>query len=109
MDELTEQELNNFHSNQLLNDYMKDSAKYYANNPEARKKKLAYDKEFQKAPDQVKKRVALNKYNKDHGSKGDGLDAFHKGGKIVGTKKASANRGSKSDSPGDKRARGSKK
>lgn len=87
---------------------MKDSAKYYASNPKARKKKLEYDKEFQKSPAQVKKRVELNKFNREKGTagNGDGKDAAHKGGKIVGFKKASANRGSKSDSPGDKRARG---
>src|SRR6187551_3043986 len=108
MDELTEDLLSNLYQNQLLNDFMKDSAKYYASNPKARKKKLEYDKEFQKAPTQVKKRVELNKYNREKGTvgNGDGKDAYHKNGKIAGTKKASANRGSKTDSPGDKRARG---
>lgn len=53
----------------------------------------------------------MNKYNREKGTygNGDGLDAKHVGKKIVGFKKASANRGSKSDSPGDKRARGGKK
>jgi hypothetical protein len=58
----------------------------------------------------IAKRQALNKYNRDHGTygNGDGLDAYHKSGKVVGFKKASANRGSKTDSPGDRRARGGK-
>jgi len=87
------------------------TAKYYRENPEARKKHNEYQKEYQKAPEQVAKRVALNKYNREHGTygNGDGKDAAHKGGKIVGFKSASSNRGDKNDSAGDKRARGTKK
>lgn len=56
----------------------------------------------------MKKRVELNKYNRDHGTygNGDGKDAAHHSGVITGFKKASANRGDKNDSPGDNRARG---
>lgn len=85
------------------------SAKFYASNPKSREKKRKYDAEFNKKPDQVKKRVALNQYNRKHGKKGDGLDAYHKGNKIVGFKSASKNRGDKNDSKGDRSARSPKK
>ena len=57
------------------------------------------------------KRAKLNKYNREKGTygNGDSLDAYHKGGKIVGFKSAASNRGSKVDSAGDRRARGGKK
>lgn len=87
------------------------TAKFYAENPASRKKKQAYDKKFNSKPSEVKKRTELNKYNRDHGTYGnsDGKDAYHRMGKIAGFKSASSNRGSKSDSAGDKRARGKKK
>lgn len=90
---------------------MKKTAKYYKENPEAYKKKLAYDKKHNAKPSNVKKRVELNKYNREaqaegRARKGDGKDASHKGGKIVGFEKASKNRASKSNSAGDRRARG---
>lgn len=89
---------------------MKKSAKYYASNPQAKAKKDAYNKEFNKNPSQVKKRVELNKINRQKGTygNGDGMDAAHTKKGIV-MKKASVNRGSKSDMAGDKRARGGKK
>lgn len=92
---------------------MKKSAKYYASNPESRAKKAAYDKEFNKKPEQRAKRSELTKINREHqksgkGKVGDGKDVSHtKNGLVL--KKASVNRGSKSDSAGDKRARGNKK
>jgi len=84
------------------------TAEFYAKNPKAREKKAEYDKKHNAKPEQRKKRGELNQYNRDKKTygNGDGLDAAHKGDKIVGFKKASANRGSKSDSAGDKRARG---
>lgn len=90
---------------------MKKTAKYYKENPEAYKKKLAYDKKNNAEPKNVKKRVELNAYNRKaqkegRAHKGDGKDASHKGGKIVGFESASRNRGSKSNSAGDRRARG---
>lgn len=87
------------------------SAKYYAANPEARKKKAAVDKKINARPEQVKKRTALNKYNRDNGvyGNGDGKDAVHKGNKIVGYQDESKNRGSKTASKGDRNARGNKK
>jgi hypothetical protein len=87
------------------------TAKFYRDNPEARKKRQAYQAEYDKKPEQRKKRAELNQFNRDSSAskKGDGKDAYHKNGKLVGFKSEKANRGSKSDSAGDKRARGSKK
>jgi hypothetical protein len=90
---------------------MKATAKYYAANPEARKKRLEYQAEYNKKPDQLKKRIELNRENRERGTYGNGdkLDVSHKkGGKTV-LESASKNRGSKSNSPGDMRARGKKK
>jgi len=57
--------------------------------------KAEYDKKFNKKPFQRKKRAELNKYNRKKGTygNGDGLDASHKGGKIVGYEPQSKNRG----------------
>jgi hypothetical protein len=86
------------------------TAKYYASNPEARKKRLEYQKEYNKQDREVKKRVELNKINRENHRDGkssisDGKDVAHT---KSGTKlqKASVNRGSRSAMPGDKRARG---
>jgi hypothetical protein len=86
------------------------SAKFYSENKASREKKQAYDKKLNSKPEQVKKRVEANKYNREKGTygNGDGKDAAHKGGKIVGLKDQSKNRGSKRDSAGDRRARGKK-
>ena len=84
------------------------SAKYYAKNPAARKKKAATDKKVNARPAQVKKRVEANRARrkaKAAGKNVKGLDASHtKNG--IRFKKTSVNRGSKSDSAGDKKARG---
>lgn len=86
------------------------TAKYYKDNPEARKKRLEYQAEYNKQSREVKKRVELNAENRKRGTygNGDGMDVAHTKG---GTKlqKASVNRGSRSAMPGDKRARGNKK
>lgn len=89
------------------------TARYYDANPEAKAKKDAYNKEFNKKPEQRAKRAELSKINREHqksgkGRVGDGKDASHTKNGVV-LKKASVNRGSKSDSAGDKRARGGKK
>lgn len=85
------------------------SAKYYQENPEARKKKQAYDAKFNKKPAQRKKRVELIQERRKR-------DIYGKGGDDVGHTKSgfrmqspAKNRGSKSNMPGDKRARGGKK
>jgi len=83
------------------------TAKYYASNPEARKKRLEYQKEYNKQDREVKKRVELNAENRKRGTYGnaDGLDISHtKSGTRL--QKASVNRGSRNAMPGDKRARG---
>jgi hypothetical protein len=53
--------------------------KYYDANPEAYRKKLEYDKKFQKKRAQVKKRVEANRFNRNNpnSTKGDGKDASH--------------------------------
>ena len=85
----------------------KSSAQYYAENPESKKKKNAYAKKYNKKPENVKKRCELNKINRERGTygNGDGKDASHTKNGIV-MKSASANRGSKTDQAGDRRARG---
>lgn len=61
--------------------------------PSKRDYKKEYAK-FQSSAKAKKKRAALNKYNRKKGTygNGDGLDASHKNGKIVGFEKASKNR-----------------
>lgn len=89
------------------------TAKYYHSHPEARKKKAAYDKEFNAKKEQREKRVELIQHNREHDKKYGkssraGKDASHTSHGIV-YKKSSVNRGSKSDTAGDRRARGGKK
>lgn len=89
------------------------SAQYYHTHPEARKKKKEYDTKFEKNPEQEEKRRELGRHNYEHDKKygkssRDGKDASHTKNGIM-YKKSSANRGSKSDTAGDKRARGGKK
>lgn len=89
------------------------SAAYYKSHPAARKKKAEYDKEFNKKPEQRKKRSELVTKNREHDKKYGkasraGKDASHTSHGIV-YKKSSINRGSKSDTAGDRRARGGKK
>ena len=85
------------------------SAKFYASNPAAKKKKAAYDKEFNKKPEQRQKRSDLVTERRRRGIDG-------KGGKDVGHTSSgyrlqdpSKNRGSSTNMPGDRRARGKKK
>lgn len=89
------------------------TAKYYHTHPEARKKKAAYDKKFNEKKEQRAKRTELTQHNREHDKKYGkasraGKDASHTKNGIV-YKKSSVNRGSKSDSAGDRRARGGKK
>ena len=84
------------------------TAKHYANNPESYAKKMAYDKRYNAKEENIAKRAELVKINRKRGKVGDGLDASHTKNGIV-LKKASVNRGSKNDAPGDRRARGGKK
>jgi hypothetical protein len=84
------------------------SAKYYRDNPEARAKKNAYQKEFNKTTTQSKNRTKLNRLNREFGTYGNGdkLDVSHRSGKKTRLEPQSKNRGSKKNTPGDKRARG---
>lgn len=89
------------------------TTKYYRTHPEARKKKAEYDKKFNKKEEQVEKRVELKRENREHDKKygkesRKGKDLSHTSNGLV-YKKSSVNRGSKSDTAGDRRARGGKK
>jgi len=84
--------------------------RFYDKNPKAAAKKKAYDTKFEKKPSQVAKRKELIKVQRKRNIYGKmgGFDLAHTASGLV-KKKASVNRGSKSDQPGDKRARGRKK
>lgn len=65
-----------------------ESAKYFAKNPEARKKKRAYDKKYNARKDKVKYRTELNRENRQKGTYGKmtamGKDRSHtKDGRMV--------------------------
>ena len=85
------------------------TAKYYRDNPEARKKRLAYQKRYNARVSQIKRRVENNRENREKGTYGnhDKKDVSHKGNTIV-LEAQSKNRASSSNTPGDKRARGKK-
>lgn len=87
------------------------STEHYRRNRKSAKKKQAYDKKLNSKPEQVKKRVESNKARrkaKRAGKNIKGKDAAHtKNG--IRFKDSSKNRGSKSDMPGDRRARGKKR
>jgi len=56
------------------------TSKYYKKNPKARRKRLQYQKNYNRSKLQVKKRVELNKENRKRGTygNGDGKDVSHK-------------------------------
>ncbi len=89
---------------------VKKTAKFYATHPESKAKKAAYDKKNDARPERKARRAELVKINRDKGTygNGDGKDWSHTSKGMV-MKKASVNRGSKSDTAGDRRARGSKR
>lgn len=89
------------------------SAEYYRTHPKAREKKKEYDTKFERKPEQREKRAELAKKNREHDEKYGkalrrGKDLSHTSHGLV-YKSSSANRGSKSDTAGDRRARGGKK
>lgn len=89
------------------------TTRYYRSHPKARAKKRAYDAKFNKKPSQRKKRSELTIKNRQHDKKygkasRTGKDLSHTKNGLV-YKKSSVNRGSKSDTAGDRRARGSKR
>jgi hypothetical protein len=55
------------------------SAKYYQENPEARKKKIAYDKKYGSTESRKEYRAELQKLNREKGThgNGDGKDVAH--------------------------------
>jgi hypothetical protein len=68
------------------------SAKYFASNPEARKKKNEYNKKYHSTEERKNYREELNKFNRQTEGYGDGMDASHtRGGKLT-TEKRSTNR-----------------
>lgn len=87
------------------------TARYYRDNPEARKKHRKSSAKANKKPAAVKKRVESKRARRKARREGKDLtdlDAAHTKNGIV-FKHYKKNRGSKGDSPGDKRARGSKR
>lgn len=83
------------------------SAIYYRKNKQSRDKKKAYDTKYNKKT--IGERIARNKARKKLGLKvGDPRDASHTKNGIM-AKHFAKNRGSKTDMPGDVRARGGKK
>lgn len=87
------------------------SAKYYRDNPKAKKKKNEYQKKFNKKRDQVLNRTRLNKENRDRGTygNGDGLDVSHMKNGKTRLESQSKNRGNKTRTKGDVRSRGKKR
>jgi hypothetical protein len=60
-----------------------NSSEYFKQNPEARKKKNAYNKKYHSTPERRKYRAALNKANRD-APNGKGIDKSHTtSGKLV--------------------------
>jgi hypothetical protein len=57
-------------------------------------------KKFQSSPAMIRYRALLNKYNRKRGTygNGDGLDASHKNGKIVGFERSKINKSRKEKS-----------
>lgn len=71
------------------------SARYYAANPKARKKKKDYDTDYNRKRKSVKARVTLNRKNRKEGTygNGDGKDWAHSAsGKSMRLQSASKNR-----------------
>lgn len=89
------------------------SAKYYQTHPKARQKKYATDKKINARPEQKAKRRELGEKNYEHDKKygkssRNGKDLSHTSSGLK-YKPSSTNRGSKSDTKGDRNARGGKK
>lgn len=87
------------------------STEFYRKNAKARAKKNAYQKEYNATPEEKKRRAENNRNRRKFKAAGkdlEGKDIAHtKDGLRV--KSIKANRGSSSDTPGDRRARGKKK
>lgn len=84
------------------------TAKFYRDNPKARKKRLKAQAAINRRPEERKRRSKLTMLNRKIGKPFDGLDVSHVGNKVV-LKPQSANRGDNNDTKGDVRARGKKR
>lgn len=85
---------------------LSDSAKYFRNNPDARKVKDKISKKVNARKEQRQKRSELTQARRDRGIEGKGgKDLSHTSRGLV-RKSVKANRGSKSDTQGDRNARG---
>lgn len=73
------------------------TAQFYAKNPEARKKKQQYDKEYNSTEERKKYRAQLQQARRDRGIHGkfDGRDLDHTSKTKMVLKPASKNRGNK--------------
>lgn len=71
------------------------TAKYYHENPDARKKKLKYDSKYQDTPSRIKYRTVLGALNRKYGKVGDGKDVAHQSKTKVKLQSQSKNRGDK--------------
>jgi hypothetical protein len=82
-----------FKKNKKISSDIRDS--YFSQNEVAKRDYKDEYKKFQSSTKSKKYRAELNKYNRDKGTygNGDGKDASHKGGKIVGFESESKNRG----------------
>lgn len=84
------------------------SAKYYQDNPGARARKKAYDTKFNTKASQRSKRSELVKKNREADKRGvnrTGKDYDHGSKRYISSSK---NRGKKTGTAGDRRARGGK-
>ena len=82
-----------FKKNKKISSDIRDS--YFSQNEVAKRDYKDEYKKFQSSKKSKKYRAELNKYNRDKGTygNGDGKDASHKGGKIVGFESEKKNRG----------------
>ena len=82
-----------FKNNKKISSDIRDS--YFSQNEVAKRDYKDEYKKFQSSTKSKKYRAELNKYNRDKGTygNGDGKDASHKGGKIVGFESEKKNRG----------------
>tara|TARA_R100000353_G_C6386127_1_gene163359 strand:+ start:157 stop:390 length:234 start_codon:yes stop_codon:yes gene_type:complete len=74
---------------------MRSTARYYARNPEARKKRLIQQTEYEKQPHRRKNRSKLAMLNRKIGRVGDGKDVSHRKDGSVFLEKQSKNRARK--------------
>jgi hypothetical protein len=69
-----------------------ESSQYFANNPEARRKKNAYNKRYHATEERRRYRSELNAANRRMGVEGDGKDVSHTASGRLVLERASSNR-----------------